>query len=63
MSVTGGSKAEMTADNSGFLGNWQVSGDSLLRVAAGNNLGKDSSVNLATTGDTLQLAGYQEFCQ
>ncbi|HDF2366556.1 TPA: autotransporter outer membrane beta-barrel domain-containing protein, partial [Morganella morganii] len=36
-----------------------VSGDSLLRVAAGNNLGKDSSVNLATTGDTLQLAGYQ----
>ncbi|MCU6374830.1 autotransporter outer membrane beta-barrel domain-containing protein, partial [Morganella morganii] len=59
VSVTGGSKAEMTADNSAFLGNWQVSGDSLLRVAAGNNLGKDSSVNLAATGDTLQLAGYQ----
>ncbi|HGY3147368.1 TPA: autotransporter outer membrane beta-barrel domain-containing protein [Morganella morganii] len=59
VSVTGGSKAEMTADNSGFLGNWQVSGDSLLRVAAGNNLGKDSSVNLAAAGDTLQLAGYQ----
>ncbi|MCU6213438.1 hypothetical protein KWH78_20350, partial [Morganella morganii] len=34
VSVTGGSKAEMTADNSAFLGNWQVSGDSLLRVAA-----------------------------
>ncbi len=56
--IIGGADTALTANNSGFLGQYALAGNSKLTVASTNNLGASSSVALAGTGDTLSLSGF-----
>ncbi len=56
--IIGGADTALTANNSGFLGQYALAGNSKLTVASTNNLGASSSVTLAGAGDTLSLSGF-----
>ncbi len=56
--IIGGADTALTANNSGFLGQYALAGNSKLTVASTNNLGASSSVALAGAGDTLSLSGF-----
>ncbi len=56
--IIGGADTALTANNSGFLGQYALAGNSKLTVGATNNLGASSSVTLAGAGDTLSLSGF-----
>ncbi|MCF1164831.1 autotransporter adhesin YapH, partial [Yersinia pseudotuberculosis] len=56
--IIGGADTALTANNSNFLGQYALAGNSKLTVASTNNLGASSSVALAGTGDTLSLSGF-----
>ncbi len=56
--IIGGADTALTANNSGFLGQYALAGNSKLTVGSTNNLGASSSVTLAGAGDTLSLSGF-----
>ncbi len=56
--IIGGADTALTANNSGFLGQYALAGNSKLTVGSTNNLGASSSVALAGAGDTLSLSGF-----
>nr|WP_145501370.1 autotransporter outer membrane beta-barrel domain-containing protein [Yersinia similis] len=56
--IIGGADTALTANNSGFLGQYALAGSSKLTVSSTNNLGASSSVALAGAGDTLSLSGF-----
>ncbi|WP_145591159.1 autotransporter outer membrane beta-barrel domain-containing protein [Yersinia rochesterensis] len=56
--VTTGANTTLTGNNSGFLGQYAVAGNSKLTVGSTNNLGAISNVTLAGAQDTLALSGF-----
>ncbi len=56
--IIGGADTALTANNSNFLGQYALAGNSKLTVGSTNNLGASSSVTLAGAGDTLSLSGF-----
>ncbi len=56
--IIGGADTALTANNSGFLGQYALAGNSKLTVGSTNNLGASSSVTLAGADDTLSLSGF-----
>ncbi|MBS0849099.1 autotransporter outer membrane beta-barrel domain-containing protein, partial [Citrobacter sp. JGM124] len=58
VSVKGAGATVLGANNTGFAGNYAVSGSSSLQVSNASNLGTSASVSLAAATDILKLAGY-----
>ncbi|MBS0849887.1 ESPR-type extended signal peptide-containing protein, partial [Citrobacter sp. JGM124] len=58
VSVKGAGATVLGANNTGFAGNYAVSGSSSLQASNASNLGTGASVSLATATDLLRLAGY-----
>ncbi|WP_315850990.1 autotransporter outer membrane beta-barrel domain-containing protein [Yersinia frederiksenii] len=56
--VTTGANTTLTGNNSGFLGQYALAGNSKLTVGTTANLGASSNVTLAGTQDTLALSGF-----
>ncbi|VFS48123.1 putative lipoprotein [Budvicia aquatica] len=56
--IVNGADTSLSADNSDFLGQYALSGNSTLTVASTANLGADSNVALAGTQDRLVLGGF-----
>nr|WP_323744687.1 autotransporter outer membrane beta-barrel domain-containing protein [Yersinia sp. Marseille-Q5920] len=56
--VTTGANTTLTGNNSGFLGQYALAGNSKLTVSSTNNLGASSRVTLAGALDTLALSGF-----
>ncbi|OVZ78926.1 autotransporter outer membrane beta-barrel domain-containing protein [Yersinia kristensenii] len=56
--VTTGANTTLTGNNSGFLGQYALAGNSKLTVGTTANLGASSNVTLAGAQDTLALSGF-----
>ncbi|WP_145534932.1 autotransporter outer membrane beta-barrel domain-containing protein [Yersinia thracica] len=56
--VTTGANTTLTGNNSNFLGQYAVAGNSKLTVGSTNNLGASSNITLAGAQDTLALNGF-----
>ncbi|WP_145511227.1 autotransporter outer membrane beta-barrel domain-containing protein [Yersinia kristensenii] len=56
--ITAGANTTLTGNNSGFLGQYALAGNSKLTVGSTTNLGASSSVSLAGAQDTLALSGF-----
>lgn len=56
--IVNSSDLALTGDNSGFIGQYALAGNSRLSVASTNNLGAGSSVTLAGAQDILALSGF-----
>ncbi|WP_049615519.1 beta strand repeat-containing protein, partial [Yersinia pekkanenii] len=56
--IINGSDTSLTADNSGFSGQYALAGNSQLTVASTANLGVDASIALASAQDILALSGF-----
>ncbi|CNI67699.1 autotransporter protein [Yersinia frederiksenii] len=56
--VINGANTTLTADNSNFLGQYALAGDSTLSVGSTSNLGANASVTLAGAQDRLALSGF-----
>ncbi|MBW5817228.1 autotransporter outer membrane beta-barrel domain-containing protein, partial [Yersinia kristensenii] len=56
--ITAGANTTLTGNNSNFLGQYALAGNSKLTVGSTTNLGASSSVSLAGAQDTLALSGF-----